>query len=204
MKLIARILFVVFLVAFVVLAIPKKAYACSCVEYNSIKEQIEEDASTADAIFIGRVTKIEEVGEEKLKVTFSVLRVWKGPQYRILFVETYNPETTAACGFPFRISVEYIVFAYRDDLNFMAGACSATSDNALGYQNQVTQILGDGKSPNLDNPDVSQEDLVQTPNQVEGATLPYMIIGICSIEIALAIVVTVWWIRSSAKRSNKS
>jgi hypothetical protein len=203
-KPILRVLIVVFLVAFLVLAIPQKAYACSCVEYDSIREQIREDVSTADAIFIGRVTKIEEVGEEKLTITFSVSRVWKGPQYRSLFVGTYNPETTAECGFPFRISVEYIVFAYGDDLHFMTSICSATSDIALGYQNQVNEILGGGKLPNLDNPDVAQEGLVQTPNRVEDATLPYMLIGIFGIEIVLTIIATVWWIRSSAKRSNKS
>ena len=118
---------VLFTVVLLYFAMPKEVYACSCVEYDSIEEQISENISTVDAIFIGTVTDIEEINEEELTVIFSVSHVWKGPQYKVLVVETYNPETTAACGFPFRVGGAYIVFAYGSDYLLSTGTCTATS-----------------------------------------------------------------------------
>lgn len=187
---------VLFTVVLMYLAIPRDACACTCVEYDSIEEQIKENISTVDAIFIGTVTDIEEINEEELKITFSVSRVWKGPQYTLLVVETYNPETTAACGFPFQVGGAYIVFAYGSEYLLGTSTCTATSSVSWGYQNQVKEVLGEGVIPEFDNPYYEQPQ-----NQIN---YPYIILGICFIEILLGICIGRWFMKRGKRQEDKS
>lgn len=192
MKRFERYILVLILVSLLLFAPTKKVYACTCsAEEQNTRFYIESSLEYADIVFSGRVVKVEEIGYSELreqpmvKATFEVYKTWKGQLYRNFIVRTDE------CDYPFLQGEEYLIFAYGNITNLYAGTyCGPTSE--LENSNEYLQILGDGKSPDSENPYVNPTDLMPLSNQEENKSLQYIIIGVCSMEILLAIVTILW------------
>lgn len=170
----------------------KRVYACTCsAEEPNIQLYIDTSLQYADIVFSGRVVKVVETGYSEIiqqptkTATFEVYKIWKGPLYQNFKVQTDG------CDYPFLQGKEYLVFAYGSITNLYGGTyCGPTSE--LEISNEYLQILGDGETPDSENPYISQTDLMPLPNQQENKTLLYIIIGICSMGILLATVGVLW------------
>jgi hypothetical protein len=95
----------VFVAAFVLTAAPR-ARACKCAEPPPATEA----ASSAAAVFEGRVTEIQPVGSDDLVVTLDVVRAWKGAK-SLEHVQVRTRKESASCGFPFEKDESYLVYA---------------------------------------------------------------------------------------------
>jgi len=89
------------------------------------------DAYTAaTAVFTGKITNIEtrpQYGD--VRVTFHVLKAWKGPKDEYLVVTTAGH--IVACGIPFEYKLQggtdtYLVYAYGHDNELNTGTFSRT------------------------------------------------------------------------------
>lgn len=81
------------------------AYACKCAEPEAPSAAL----ASAKAVFQGEVSAIQDSGHE-LVVTLQVPRAWKG----IVSAEEVKIRTrrdSAACGFPFAVGENYLVYA---------------------------------------------------------------------------------------------
>lgn len=102
-----------------------EAVACSCAEYD-----IEKSYNQYPHIFVGTVKKIETKGagfrsDYQLEyVTLKMDKVYKGAQGTEIEVTTLSGR--GACGFPFKLDVQYVVFAYEDQKNVAVSSCSPT------------------------------------------------------------------------------
>lgn len=101
----------------------RAAVACTCVPNPPPREALEQ----ADAVFVGEVVGIEELGGEfpLRRVTLRVERPFKG-----VFVETVAVLTAQGeigCGFPFERGLRYLVYAYQDGGALHASFCSRTA-----------------------------------------------------------------------------
>src|SRR5688500_17132678 len=100
----------------------EQALACSCAPPAPPRESL----ATAASVFSGEAVAIDRVelsGRTVLRVTFDVQRVWKGscrsPQY------IYTSESSASCGYPFRVRNSYLVYTYADASGRLYGSlCS--------------------------------------------------------------------------------
>ncbi len=105
---------------------PRPAAACSCTNTLSLQEEFD----ISSVVFSGRVTSITTDPFGTLVVTFAPLQRWRGPLDAAPWVVTGLD--SAACGFPFVVGEEYLVFArggfygVASDADF-AGLCSRTS-----------------------------------------------------------------------------
>lgn len=120
--------------------VPGAAYACSCAAPagGSEEERARRAAEGAQAVFAGEVSGIEYLSlgtiigsGDPVEVTFDVSRVWKGPAYETLTVETAR--SGASCGYDFDEGRQYLVYATgsapdRDGGpgSLQVGLCSAT------------------------------------------------------------------------------
>ena len=105
-----------------------EAAACSCARYD-----IEESYNKYQHVFIGTVEKIENVkgtggawsgSNELAHVTLKLNKVYKGTYDSVVKVTTMPGRGT--CGFPFRLNVQYAVFAYGDNNELAVSSCSPT------------------------------------------------------------------------------
>lgn len=98
--------FVVLLLALLaaLLATPRSAAACSCTNNLTLQQEFD----YASVVFSGRVLEIQPGFDNMLEVRFEPLQRWKGPLHSAQLVVT--PLDTAACGFPFEVGEEYLVF----------------------------------------------------------------------------------------------
>lgn len=95
------------LVAFLAVARPAPASACSCVGITT-----REAAERADAVFLGTVTSAEEGrvgGERATTLRFEVSRVYKGTVYADQVVVT--PADSAGCGLTPDVGTRWVIFA---------------------------------------------------------------------------------------------
>ncbi len=109
--------------------------ACSCMPPGDPKMEMEQ----ATAVFVGRVYSIENSGGT-MWVHFEVSEVWKGPYQSLLTVQT--AESSAACGFNFMQSTEYMVYAYGDTNIPQVSLCSRT--RPLSEAAEDLKLLGPG------------------------------------------------------------
>ena len=102
--------------------------ACSCAGYD-----IEESYNEYPHIFIGTVEKIEKVKRkgsswfsyyELAQVTLKLNKVYKGTYKKVVKVTSMPGH--GACGFPFKLNVQYVVFAYEDKKDLAVSSCSPT------------------------------------------------------------------------------
>lgn len=125
-----------------------EARACSCMKLTPA-----EGLSSAYAVFIGEVTKIEPNTATKfggIEITLRVSKVWKGEVGEQVKVRTAG--TSAACGYRFVEGERYLVYADRDEADPMrVSLCSRTAlvANAgqdLDFLGKPTQELGDASA----------------------------------------------------------
>jgi hypothetical protein len=64
---------------------------------------------SATAVFSGKVSKIEDVGEHELAVTVEVASAWKGVAKEVIVVHTAKDGAT--CGYHFEKGKAYLIYA---------------------------------------------------------------------------------------------
>jgi hypothetical protein len=110
--------------------------ACSCATAPSVQQAL----TGSTVVFTGKVAAIERVENSELNVHLLVRRAWKGITEEAVAVGT--PSQGSACGYPFEIGQNYLVYAYRhraDQLH--TNVCSRTT--LLGSASADLQILGE-------------------------------------------------------------
>lgn len=116
------------------LAWPMGALACSCeLQPKDLHEALKSARDKADAIFRGRVARIEPVyaapGSNRPRlhqVTFAATETFKGKVAPQQVVTTYRPDGIG-CGYLFEEGVEYLVYAHADTPAGLATSmCSRT------------------------------------------------------------------------------
>jgi hypothetical protein len=120
------------------------AYACKCAEPEAPNAAL----ASAKAVFQGEVSAIQDSGNE-LTVTLRVPRAWKG----IDSAEEAKVRTrkdSAACGFPFTIGENYLVYASalepaQDGVSLQVLRCGRT--RALAEAEDDMRQLGLGAIP---------------------------------------------------------
>lgn len=113
-------------------------YACSCATGLSVEGKYQ----TVDAIFIGKVTKIDRPAfsissADPVKVTFDVSKAYKGNFEKGFIVET--AKESASCGYPFNEEGEYLVYATLNEGRYETNLCSGTVE--LSNAGEDLQIL---------------------------------------------------------------
>ena len=131
-------------------------FACDCFGSRG-----KEALGTADAAFRGTVTNIEFLeaktaqNEPRIKVTFSVSRVWKGNVKKTFILHTTQNSWSCA-GYYFFKDKEYLVMAYRNDEEtakrfngekntFGTNPCGATIPIEIAKEDLIG--IGKGKKP---------------------------------------------------------
>ena len=120
------------------------ALACSCGPSPDPKVALE----GATAVFAGKVIAIEEEEHEqdvKLQIKIDVSKCWKGVTSTTVIVTTRH--STAACGYPFEISKEYLVYAQsvKGQEYLQTNFCSRTQELADAKEDLAE--LGEGSTP---------------------------------------------------------
>lgn len=124
---------------------PGEAHACSCM-FPAV-EAAREDAS---AIFEGRVVAIQPLSPDagaadaKLKVTFAVVRTWKGLD-RDERVDIVTNSSGAMCGYTFASDTSYLVYTEGTPGALSVNACSRTRPVADASEDLA--FLGAGATP---------------------------------------------------------
>lgn len=132
----------------------KPAYACSCLRPGPPLAELDQ----ATAVFAGEVSDIKRTSTG-VEVSFSVSEVWKGDLNPTLVITT-GPHS-AACGYPFEIGQDYLVYAYGgDNARLGANLCSLTA--LLSTAGEDLAELGDGVPPTLAEP--SPPEVVPLPD----------------------------------------
>lgn len=139
------ICFALFFVLFT--SAPSTAYACSCVELPSVKEEYERSA----AVFAGKVLEVKERqqinGQRTKSVLFDVTTTWKGVSESQVFITTGFDG--GDCGYEFKQGKEYIVYASQSSMyggNALVTTICDRTNEAASAKEDVT-ILGKGKTP---------------------------------------------------------
>ena len=126
------------------LAGAEPAHACYCGPSGSPAEALER----ADAVFAGEVTSVKFSGASPYRlsssalvtVEFRVTRVWKGPRWPTLTVETERSEIS--CGYEFKEGQNYIVYTWEGS---RTGLCTRTAPAWMAFADLVA--LGPGQWP---------------------------------------------------------
>jgi hypothetical protein len=116
-----------------VLAPSTHAYKC-----KPLKSPLEE-LKEADAVFVGRVTRVKEEKSEWITY-FEVDRYWKGPARRTIIVHSGKH----LYGYRFATGKKYLVYAFgKDELE--TGRCNRTK----GLEEAAADVkeIGEGKAP---------------------------------------------------------
>ncbi|MGG0644817.1 hypothetical protein ABE021_12855 [Sporosarcina gallistercoris] len=137
------------------LSFENEVIACSCMELPSVTLAKDE----ADAVFLGKVTTIEDVGIQR-EVTIEVHEAWKGIDTETIRIYTgYN---SGDCGLPIAIGESYLFYATdrsEGENRFLTSTiCSRTVSEANATDD--LKELGLGKKEftqtETSSPDVSQ------------------------------------------------
>ncbi len=94
------------------------AAACSCHE-----RPFEELAAEADAIFEGRVTRIEP-DDMARRVYLDVVQTWRGANQE--HIEVRTPSLSSMCGVEFELGRSYLVLASESEGGLTASLCGGT------------------------------------------------------------------------------
>ncbi len=126
-------------------ATPQQAYACSCIPPSPPLESM----ATSDAVFSGKVTRIEAEeapimsSADPVKVVFEVSRVWKGAEDGAIALSTARD--SASCGYDFVAGQEYLVYAHSSESGLTTGLCTRTMP--LSAAGEDLAALGEGVVP---------------------------------------------------------
>lgn len=111
------------------LVMPKyDAWACSCMEPPPPKIALDQ----ATAVFVGKVIEMkpldpstpESIQDGVNTVLFDVSQAWKGIESARVTIQTLN--SLAACGYPFQVGEEYLVYASGKVGDLYVYQCSRT------------------------------------------------------------------------------
>ena len=83
------------------------AVACDCAPPPPAKESLEKAA----AVFVGKVTKVEDAGGFQNRVTLEVTASHKGVKEKEITI--FTAQNGAACGYGFEKGTSYLVYAYE-------------------------------------------------------------------------------------------
>lgn len=131
------------------LAPPAPVRACSCLPPPPPAESL----AAADVMFRGTVVALATT-DDGVTATLRVRTVWKGPIASVLSVRT--ADNSAACGYPFRLGADTIVYAHAVPVGgsaLMTTSCDRTADHdaaeaaALGVP-RYDRPADDPPSPN--------------------------------------------------------
>ena len=113
-----------------------KAYACKCVEKQSVIREMEQ----SKAVFSGKV--IGELNQEsQQKILFEVKEAWKGiTESQVILVTELSD-----CSVNFYLGGEYLVYASENDGELTSDFCNRTTELSGG--NEDLEILGEGSPP---------------------------------------------------------
>ena len=106
-------------------------WACSCVQYDSPRQERHAHAKNADVVFTG-VTKRVEVKHDQGRTIayFRVEKAYKGTHRDNLVIKTASGG--AACGIYFKDDTRYTVFAYGDGPRiYWANSCGGTKQGRI-------------------------------------------------------------------------
>jgi len=118
------------------------AYACTCDVPGSPTEEL----LAADLVFAGEVVRIDSTTAglfAELAVYLRVLRVWKGADS--LKVNLRTAASSAACGYPFQIGAQYLVYAYQSQADGSFGTGLCTRNSLLSAAEKDLTELGAGR-----------------------------------------------------------
>ena len=124
---------------------PDQAFACSCIPPRPPLESMAD----SDAVFVGKVVRIEEEGgamissADPVKVVFEVSKVWKGEENAAISLATARD--SASCGYDFMAGEEYLVYANSSETGLTTGLCNRTMQLAMADEDLAA--LGEGVVP---------------------------------------------------------
>jgi hypothetical protein len=126
-----KLLMFIYVFVFIVIR-TGSAWACSC----SAPVTTAEALNRSTAVFKGKVVKItiptsDWIGLTRTgaqRVTFQVLKQWKGPSEENAVVVTRL--TAEGCGMPFEEQKEYLVYVVADLRHTQTGICTGTKSAA--------------------------------------------------------------------------
>jgi Tissue inhibitor of metalloproteinase len=138
-------IFIIFISIFFLFSL--KGYACSCVPPDTPEKELQQ----ADAVFSGKVIKVEEGGSgefsanssSQVSVTLEVKEIWKGIEENRIVVKT--EQHSASCGYEFEKNKEYIVYAQKQGNEWYVSLCSRTT--ILAEAGEDVKALGKGDPP---------------------------------------------------------
>ena len=159
--------------------------ACSCIPPGPPEESLE----GATAVFAGKVVDIDKPFVktsfmDMMKVEFEVSKVWKGPAYTTIFVQTATPG--ASCGYPFEKGKEYLVYAYGTENTLSANLCSRT--RLLSRAQEDLIALGQGN-----------EVLITNKNTL--IPLSFSLVILVIVALMIIIIVLIFIIKKLKKKS---
>ena len=179
----------VFLIGLASFSHTSEARACSCMKITPA-----EGLSSAYAVFIGEVTKIEPNTATKfggIEITLRVSKVWKGEVGEQVKVRTAG--TSAACGYRFVKGERYLVYADRDEADPMrVSLCSRTAlvanaEQDLDFLGKPTQELGDASArpKSKDRKARRRDNCSASPGPGEHAALGWVLLCLAGAALAL-------------------
>jgi hypothetical protein len=118
------------------LFVVEPAQACTCSAPANTAEALKRSA----AVFRGKVTEIKRPWLDRIgltqtgsyRVRFQILKQWKGTPAASTVVITRL--TGEACGFPFEIDKEYLVYVVTEPKDIQTGICTGTKNIAEAEQ----------------------------------------------------------------------
>jgi LPXTG-motif cell wall-anchored protein len=166
-------------------------------EGESEQERTRKAAERATVVFSGEVVNMESSGSAfssaaPVRVELDVSRVWKGPAYETLTVETAR--SGASCGYDFDEGRRYLVYADKSSLpesgnseSLQVGLCDATRPIP---ETGASALLGEsGTIPDTENPNPPGSQAGVLP-ETGGASLAA--IGLASLGIGAVFLVRRW------------
>jgi hypothetical protein len=136
------------LIVLLLLLVSATGYTCSCT-YPEFDEQLAQ----ATVVFAGRVLKIEPGGPNLLAAQFKILKAYKGTSEQEITITTN--EDSAACGYPFEIQAEYLIYATGKE-TYEVSLCSRSrllknaSEDLKKLENSSKSEKQEGSKPKPD------------------------------------------------------
>ena len=134
------------------------AFPCTCAPPGTPTEELEK----SDAVFKGTVVelkvdtlRVQNAAMLFFRVKFEVVAAWKGVDLGEVTLST-NFES-AACGFPFKQGVDYLVYAFSQNDSLSTNLCTRTKK--LSEAQEDLDELGSPAIVSVDEPQNSPETL---------------------------------------------
>jgi hypothetical protein len=129
----------VFVVGGMVLAVQAPASACTCQRVD-----VEQQASRADAVFLGTVDDVTRV-EEQYEMAVTATRSYKGTVERSTTVTTARQTTACGIGRP-EPGTDYLFLVRGDAPPYVANSCDGSGQVDPDRVARVEGVLGAGQS----------------------------------------------------------